>query len=423
MAEHDPSVTDGASATDASKLKTLLSILKRTVGVKDLASLRISLPAYMMEPIPNLEYWNYQDRADFFVTVGDYEDPMDRMLAMVRYAVTKELKFVHGKVVKPYNSILGEHFRCHWDVEPLRTDASGGFVPHQSVGNTKPPTHLELVTKQPQDHDGCKKRVVYVTEQVSHHPPVSFYYYACPDAGLEMTGVDQLSAKFTGTAMRIFSGEKNQGVFVKLTYGVRAKSAVGEEYHLTHPAGAIFGLFRGSFWPAVTDTATITCTPAPSANGAKPVYLRALLEYVEEGWLSKPKYAVEGVVYAYEPDHASASYTSVRKVPSDHLEPCERKVRPLEQQDELESRRIWSGVTKAILEKEYSRATNVKIDLEQQQRDQAKARAEAGTNFVPRYFEDGIENGKPKLTAAGKAAVLDELRRDNSKDMPLPTKN
>lgn len=43
---------------------------------------------------PNLEYWNYQDRADFFVSIGDYNDPLDRMLATVRYAVTKELKFV-----------------------------------------------------------------------------------------------------------------------------------------------------------------------------------------------------------------------------------------------------------------------------------------------------------------------------------------
>lgn len=39
--EEEPSLADGAQASDSSKLKTLLSILKRTVGVKDLASLYV----------------------------------------------------------------------------------------------------------------------------------------------------------------------------------------------------------------------------------------------------------------------------------------------------------------------------------------------------------------------------------------------
>lgn len=32
----------------------------------DLLSSRLSLPASLLEPIPNLEYWSYCDRADFF---------------------------------------------------------------------------------------------------------------------------------------------------------------------------------------------------------------------------------------------------------------------------------------------------------------------------------------------------------------------
>lgn len=38
----------------------------RLVGVKDVATLRLSLPASLLEPIPNLEYWQYADRADVF---------------------------------------------------------------------------------------------------------------------------------------------------------------------------------------------------------------------------------------------------------------------------------------------------------------------------------------------------------------------
>lgn len=35
-------------------------------------------------------------------------------------------------------------------------------------------------------------------EQVSHHPPISSAYYACPSKGIEMTCVDQISAKVSG---------------------------------------------------------------------------------------------------------------------------------------------------------------------------------------------------------------------------------
>lgn len=39
---------------DSSKLKTFLSILRKFVGVADIASVRFSLPAQLLEPRPNL---------------------------------------------------------------------------------------------------------------------------------------------------------------------------------------------------------------------------------------------------------------------------------------------------------------------------------------------------------------------------------
>ena len=43
-------------------------------------------------------------------------------------------------------------------------------------------------------------RVVFLTEQISHHPPASSYYFACPEKGVEAAGVDQISAKVSGTS-------------------------------------------------------------------------------------------------------------------------------------------------------------------------------------------------------------------------------
>ena len=60
----DTVAEDGRSASDSNKLKSLITALKRMIGVRDIASMSLSLPAHILEPMPNLEYWNYQDRAD-----------------------------------------------------------------------------------------------------------------------------------------------------------------------------------------------------------------------------------------------------------------------------------------------------------------------------------------------------------------------
>jgi oxysterol-binding protein-related protein 9/10/11 len=39
---------------EGSKLKTFLSILRKFIGVADLAAIRFSLPAQLLEPVPNL---------------------------------------------------------------------------------------------------------------------------------------------------------------------------------------------------------------------------------------------------------------------------------------------------------------------------------------------------------------------------------
>ncbi|KAH0014856.1 hypothetical protein KCU71_g13276, partial [Aureobasidium melanogenum] len=103
--------TPGPSAAektpdDSSKLKTFVGILKKFIGVSDIAAVRFSLPAQLMEPIPNLEYWHYLDRPDIFASIGDSDDELGRLLACLRFWFTKDLKYVKGKPCKPYNSTL-----------------------------------------------------------------------------------------------------------------------------------------------------------------------------------------------------------------------------------------------------------------------------------------------------------------------------
>lgn len=47
---------------NSSKLKTFLGILRRFIGVSDLASIRFSLPAHLLEPTPNLGTFRIDSR-------------------------------------------------------------------------------------------------------------------------------------------------------------------------------------------------------------------------------------------------------------------------------------------------------------------------------------------------------------------------
>lgn len=116
-------------------------------------------------------------------------------------------------------------------------------------------------------------RVVYMTEQVSHHPPVSAYYASCPARSLELTGIDQISAKVSGTTLRVAPGSFNKGIFVSITGG----HGEGEKYHITHPVASVNGILRGSFYVTVSDTTIITASGGKSGES-----LRAIIEYKEE---------------------------------------------------------------------------------------------------------------------------------------------
>lgn len=64
---------------------------------------------------------------------------------------------------KPYNPILGEFFRCEYKLK-----------------------------------NG--EKAMYIAEQVSHHPPVTAYFYSLPELGIFVTGEAHPKAKFLGNS-------------------------------------------------------------------------------------------------------------------------------------------------------------------------------------------------------------------------------
>ena len=141
-------------------------------------------------------------------------------------------------------------------------------------------------------------RVSYITEQTSHHPPVSAFFVDCPVKGITARGFDQLSAKFTGTSIRVAAGQHNLGIFINL------KNRGNEEYQLTHPVAHLGGMLRGSLSVTVADTCFVTCSKTKK---------KVILHYLEESWLGKTQNKVHGVIYTYDPDNDNK--TRIKDVP------------------------------------------------------------------------------------------------------------
>jgi hypothetical protein len=143
-----------------------------------------------------------------------------------------------------------------------------------------------------------KVRVSFLTEQTSHHPPVSAFYVDCPEKGITARGFDQISAKFTGTSIKVTPGEHNLGIFITLA------KRDNEQYQLTHPAAHLGGLMRGSISVTVGDQCNIRCAKTR---------IKAILHYVEEGWLGKTQNKVDGLIFRYDPENDNK--TKIKDVP------------------------------------------------------------------------------------------------------------
>jgi hypothetical protein len=76
-----------------------------------------------------------------------------------------------------------------------------------------------------------------------------------------------------------------------------------------------------------------------------------------------------------------------------------------------ESLRFWSGITDAIVARQFSRATALKQEIEERQREKARQREEADTEWKPVFFTGTVTPlGRPELTDEGRE-VLKNLQQ------------
>lgn len=86
---------------------------------------------------------------------------------------------------------------------------------------------------------------------------------------------------------------------------------------------------------------------------------------------------------------------------------------PKDKQAENESLQLWDGVTQAIHSKQFSKATQVKQELEEKQREKARAREKTNAIWQPTFFSQITDKGgKPDLSEKGKL-VLDRIQKND----------
>jgi len=105
---------------------------------------------------------DFLSHPDLIFGAGTKDDPEERFVEVLRYYLAGWHIKPKG-VKKPYNPVLGEFFRCSYQYP----DGTTGF---------------------------------YVAEQVSHHPPISAFYYISPENNLEIYGELRPKSKFLGNS-------------------------------------------------------------------------------------------------------------------------------------------------------------------------------------------------------------------------------
>ncbi|XP_076052884.1 oxysterol-binding protein-related protein 9 isoform X2 [Oratosquilla oratoria] len=330
---------------------------------------KVVLPTFILERRSLLEmYADFFAHPDLFCRIPDFVDPCDRMVQVVKWYLSAFHAGRKSEVAKkPYNPILGEIFRCYWDVP-------GEVAEGEKVVEGPIPWAYE-------------NQLAFVAEQVSHHPPISAFYAENKDKGISFCGHIWTKSKFLGLSICV--NNIGQGCVSLLDYD--------EEYIINFPSGYGRSILTVP-WVELGGTCQITCGKTGySANIeflTKPFYggrkhrIAAEIFHPND---KKPFLNVEGewngIMQARWNDGRTEVFVDTQSVPT-----VKKKVEPIAEQQRNESRYLWREVTAGLKFNMIDQATRAKTNLEQKQRNEAKYRKENNFDWDTKLFSLVGEN-------------------------------
>ncbi|KAK1834816.1 Oxysterol-binding protein-like protein OBPalpha [Podospora conica] len=330
---------------------------------------RVVLPTFILEPRSMLErITNFMCHPEMLLPIPEIEDPVERFVSVVKFYLSGWHIRPPG-VKKPLNPILGEIFTCYWDFP----DNTRGY---------------------------------YVSEQTSHHPPKSSYFYMVPGHNIRVDGTLKPRSKFLGNSAA--SMMEGTAILTLLNRGKDPKK--GERYILTQPNMYARGILFGKMKYELGDHSIVRC---PEMG------LCADIDFKTKGWVSGTYNAIGGTIrnevtgeVLYELSGLWSEEMFIKDLKTGHKEmffnalrskPSPPLCRPLEEQEERESQKLWFKTAQAVIDRNHELATDEKTKVEEQQREEAALRANDGIEWRPRLFRavkggpGGSEEGEEDL--------------------------
>lgn len=342
----------------------------------DLSSL--TAPPFILSPTSLVEYSQYWGEhpdlllAPNFLAGGDSKEEQSALAVKRIIAVTKwfisTLRSQYcsrnesmGSEKKPLNPFLGEVFVGKWP------DSSAEL----NLGDT-----------------------ILLSEQVSHHPPVTAYAVMNETTHTTLQGYNRIKATISATSINV----KQYG------HALLQFEDLNETYLITLPPLHIEGLIVASPFVELEGTSYIQ-----SSSG----YL-TVIEYAGRGYFSGKKNSFKARIYpdklaSANKENALATISGqwsgksyIEKgssTPSSKNElfydasaktPEHLLVKPISEQNPLESRRAWEKVASATKQGDYDLISKEKTLIENEQRELRKKERESGTSWNVRWFD--LEN-------------------------------
>ncbi|XP_019735596.1 oxysterol-binding protein-related protein 10 isoform X1 [Hippocampus comes] len=358
-------------------IRHLLSQLKLGMDLT-----KVALPTFILEKRSLLEmYANFMAHPDMFLSITTGTTSEERIIRFVEYYLTAFHEGRKGAVAKkPYNPILGETFHCTWCVprECVRSlRATNSMAPKSAAAFTSPTSNSS------ESCSGFKSdcyQVRFVAEQVSHHPPVSGFYYECKEKRMCVNTHVWTKSKFLGMSVGV--SMVGEGVLHLLEHN--------EDYVFTLPCAYARSILAVP-WVELGGKVTISCAKtgysATVTFHTKPFYggkVHRVTAEVKHNQTGNIVCKVQGEwngVLEFTYSNGESKVIDTSKLPV-----IKKKIRPIEKQEQNESRRLWQHVTASLRAGRMDDAAEHKHRLEDRQRIESKQRSATKTPWKPKHF-------------------------------------
>lgn len=340
---------EGASADDTEELdeesgNVLLSLISQLRIGMDLH--KVTLPTFVLEPRSMLErITDFLSHPEMIFGADQLPSEQERFLAVLGYYMSGWHIKPKG-VKKPYNPVLGEFFRCQYT------------YPNGTTG-------------------------WYIAEQVSHHPPISAYYYISAENNLLIYGDLRPKSKFLGnSAATLMGGETRVALLGQNSDG---------EYRISMPNMYARGIMFGKMVLELGDTSQVSNAQTQ---------LSSEVEFKVKGYFTGTYNAIGAKVQQNGKaiGELSGKWSDVMEYKdlktgdsrvffdAHKAQSVQKQVPPLQEQEPNESQRLWAKVTEGIKAKNMDLATEAKTAIEENQRELARQREAQGVTWAPRFF-------------------------------------